>query len=81
MKCSAILTEGGQPIQWRSWTKVYNWDRSTFTMRVHHRLTNEHIFPDNAQKMRHHLAEEALNGDILYLMTVRKCLLMGMKNP
>jgi len=41
-------------------------------MRVHQKLTNEHIFLSKTSKMRNHLAEEELNKDILNLMSQHK---------
>jgi len=60
-------------ITWDYWIKAFNWDRSTNAlMRVHQKLTNEHIFLSKTSKMRNHLAEEALNTDMLNLMTQYK---------
>jgi len=41
-------------------------------MRVHQKLTNEHIFLSKTSKMRNHLAEEVLNKDMLNLMSQYK---------
>lgn len=35
---------------------------------IHYRVTDNHIFPNNSEKMRNHLAEDMLNGDMLHLM-------------
>lgn len=33
-----------------------------------HKITDSHLYPNSAEKMRNHLAEEMLNEDFLYLM-------------
>ena len=39
-------------------------------MRIHYKLTDIHLNPDKAEKMRNHLATEVLNKDMLHLMQV-----------
>ena len=39
-------------------------------MRIHYKLTDTHLNPDKAEKMRNHLATEVLNKDMLHLMQV-----------
>lgn len=56
----------GEPIQWQMWIVAYNWDRQN-AFHIHRRLSNDHIFPSQQTKMRNHLAEEALNSDMLHL--------------
>lgn len=50
------------------WIDAYTWDCSN-SFRVHHKLTDEHIFPTNSQKMRNKLAFQTLDSDMLNLMT------------
>ena len=38
-------------------------------MRIHPKITDEHIFLTKPSKMRNHLAEEVLDKDMLNLMT------------
>lgn len=62
------LTVNGHVIIWKMWVDAFNWDCCN-SFRVHHKLSDEHIFPSNAQKMRNKLAFETLNDDMLNLMT------------
>lgn len=67
--CTRKLTIDNFFITWDHWIKAFNWDRSTNPLiRVHQKLTNEHIFLTKTSKMRNHLAEEVLNKDMLNLM-------------
>lgn len=50
------------------WVDAYQWD-CTNSFRIHHKLTDEHIFPNNAQKMRNKFAFETLDSEMLNLMT------------
>lgn len=58
-------------IVWDHWIQAFNWDRCHNCVRVHPKLTNEHIFLTKIAKMRNHLAEDVLNKDMLSLM--HKC--------
>ena len=55
-------------IVWEHWIKAYNWDRIHNAVRVHPRLTDEHIFLNKTSKMRNHLAEDVLDAEMLHLM-------------
>ncbi|KAJ8311525.1 hypothetical protein KUTeg_010880 [Tegillarca granosa] len=63
-----LLTVNGHFIIWKMWVDAYQWD-CTNSFRIHHKLCDEHIFPNNAQKMRNKLAFETLDSDMLNLMT------------
>ena len=63
---------GEHEIIWDHFVKAYEWDVNTNPVRIHYKLTDEHLHPDNASKMRNHLAKEILNKDMLYLMQVSK---------
>ena len=63
-----LLTVNGHVIIWKMWVDAYNWDCSN-SLRVHHKLSDEHTFPTNAQKMRNKLAFQALDTDMYNLMT------------
>lgn len=70
-----LLTFESRTIQWQMWVDAYNWDNDTHRFPLHQKLTQEHIFPNSAQKMRNKLAFETLNADMLHLMkTYRKSL-------
>jgi len=57
------------------WVDAYNWDNDTHRFPFHQKLTQEHIFPNSAQKMRNKLAFETFIADMLHLMkTYRKSL-------
>ena len=47
---------------------AYNWDRCHNPMRVHPKLTDNHIFLNKPAKMRNLLAEDFLNKDMLNVM-------------
>ena len=40
------------------------------SIRVYHKLTNDHLYPSDAAVIRNHLAVEVLNADMLNLMEV-----------
>lgn len=63
-----LLTVQNKTIQWQMWIDAYNWDQHSHTFPIHHKLTQDHLFPNNAQKMRNNLAFETLNTDMLHLM-------------
>lgn len=46
----------------------YLWYISTNSFPFHHKLSQEHIYLTSESKMRSHLAEEVLNGEMLHLM-------------
>ncbi|XP_070573166.1 uncharacterized protein [Ptychodera flava] len=62
------LQHQGNDISWDHWIKAYRWDCDRNSVRVHRKLTDEHIYPNQRQKMRNKLAEEVLNEDMLNLM-------------
>ncbi|KAL3890552.1 hypothetical protein ACJMK2_002834 [Sinanodonta woodiana] len=64
------LTVDGFFIIWKMWIDAYKWDHSTNIFPVHQKLSDEHMFPNDAQKMRNKLAFETLNHDMLNLMTM-----------
>ena len=49
----------------------FKWDTQN-GLQLNRKLSNEHIFPDNQQKMRNHLAEEVLNSEMLNLFKMYK---------
>ncbi|KAJ8307454.1 hypothetical protein KUTeg_015538 [Tegillarca granosa] len=61
-----LLTVDGNFIIWKMWIDAYQWDRSTNTFPIHHKLTDEHLFPTNAQKLRNKLAFQVLDSDMLH---------------
>ena len=67
-KCTRnMVLENGHVIQWQMFIDCYKWDTHN-SLQCHRKLTNDHIFPDNQQKMRNHLAEQVLNSEMLHLM-------------
>ena len=62
-----LLMFEGQEIKWKLWRACYEWDKG-HGLSIHRKLTNEHLHPNSADKMRNHLAEEVLDGDMLHLM-------------
>ena len=57
-------------VEWDHWKQAHTWDlhKNPEMMRIHHRLTDEHIFLTDSNKMRNHLAEESLSNEMLFLM-------------
>lgn len=62
-----LLTVNGHVIIWKMWIDAFNWDL-TNSFRVHHKLSDEHIFPTNSPKMRNKLAFDVLDSEMLNLM-------------
>ena len=56
----------GVTIKWDMWRKVFEWDKGN-VLRVYPNLRKDHIDLTQASKMRNHLAEEAMNYDMLNL--------------
>jgi hypothetical protein len=54
-------------IHWKMWENAFSWDKSN-ALQIHKKLTNDHINLTSQSKMRNHLAEEALNSEMLHLM-------------
>lgn len=59
-----FLTVNGKYVIWKMWADAKHWDQLN-TFNTHHRLTNEHIFPNGAQKIRNKLAYECLKDAML----------------
>ena len=62
-----IEDASGRLVMWDFWVEAFNHSRSA-PLEIHRKLTYKHVFPENADKMRNHLAEEVLNEDMLQLM-------------
>ncbi|KAJ8306362.1 hypothetical protein KUTeg_016907 [Tegillarca granosa] len=63
-----LLTVNGKFIIWKMWIDAFNWDQSTNSFKIHNKLTDDHIFPSNAQEMKNNLAFETLDSNMLHLM-------------
>ena len=63
-----VLTIESCTITWQMWIDAYHWDRNSNPFPIHHKLSDEHLFPNGAQKMRNKLAFETLNDDMYNLM-------------
>lgn len=66
--CKRLMQKDGQEIIWDHWKSAVQWDRDVNTRPICHKITDSHLYPNSAEKMRNHLAEEMLNEDFLYLM-------------
>ena len=53
-----------QNISWEHWVNAFKWDRETNAFPLHRKLTNEHLFLSQESKMRNHLAEDVMNGEM-----------------
>lgn len=62
-----LLVQSNNIITWEPWVKAYEWDKQ-HGLAIHRKLTHEHLHPNQADKMRNHLAEEVLDGEMLHLM-------------
>lgn len=56
------------PIVWQQWVDCIEWDRSTNSRLIHHRVTQAHLNPSNPEKMRNQLAEDMMGEDMLNVM-------------
>ena len=61
------LNLDGIVIVWQIWIDAYLWYRHN-PFSIHRKLTDEHLFPNNAQKRRNKLAFDALDKEMLHLM-------------
>ena len=66
--CKRVIQKDGQEIIWDHWKSAVQWDRDVNARPICHKITDTHLNPNSAEKMRNHLAEEMLNEDFLHLM-------------
>ena len=66
-----LKVPSGREVQWKMWIDAYLWDKQN-PIQIHRKLSNDHIFPNNSNKMRNKLAEEVLDGDMLNLFCAFK---------
>ena len=62
-----LLEVNGHEITWRTFIAAYEWDKN-HGLSIHQKLTNQHLRPNTAEKMRNFLAEECLDEDMLHLI-------------
>ena len=62
-----LLCINNKVIIWKMWVDAFNWDQLN-SFPLHKKLTKEHIYPNNAQKMRNKLAFDCLDDDMHNLM-------------
>lgn len=57
-------------VVWDHWKAAVNWDREREGVgrKIHYKVTKAHLEPSTSEKMRNHLAEDMLNGEMLHLM-------------
>ncbi|KAL3868679.1 hypothetical protein ACJMK2_041457 [Sinanodonta woodiana] len=55
-------------ILWKHWISAVHWDREVHSRPIHHKVSDAHLYPNSAEKMRNHLAEEMLDSNTLFLM-------------
>ena len=60
----------GRLILWSHWEDAYCWDKQTNVIRIHHKLTEQHIFLDQSGKMRNKFANDCLDENMVWLMEV-----------
>lgn len=68
------LHVGPYEIRWEHWIHAFEWDWEHHSLPIYQRLSRDHLFLDCKSKMRNHLAEDVLNGDMLRLMQVQSSL-------
>ena len=54
-------------VVWDQWEKAFLYN-AKYGLRLHRKLTKDHIYLTNSLKMRNHLAEEVLSRDMLSLI-------------
>ena len=62
------LKVNGQLVFWNHLLDAVAWDRRVNSRPLSYRLTNSHLNPNVSEKMRNHLAEDMLDGNMLYLL-------------
>ena len=62
-----LLLYKGKEILWHHWEGAHSFN-SVSGVRIHHKLTSDHINLTSISKMRNHLALEVLDRNMLYLM-------------
>lgn len=62
------LVKSGHPIVWKQWVDCIEWDRATNSRLIHHKVTESHLHPNSAEKMRNKLAEDMMGEDMLNVM-------------
>lgn len=70
--CTRHIQYDNTYIEWNHFRNAYLWDISSHPFPLHHRLTRDHFFLTSEAKMRNHLAEDVLNGEMLHLMEMYK---------
>ena len=67
-KCTGCLKLPNQKeVVWQHWIDAYKHDHLN-VVKIHKKLTSEHVFLNCASKMRNSLAEEVLDSDMVRLM-------------
>jgi hypothetical protein len=61
---------GTLPITWQQWIDAFQWDQKN-SLPLHHHLSIKHFELGYATRMRNHLAQQVLDGDMLNLMKVK----------
>jgi hypothetical protein len=69
------LTLGGKVIVWNHWQGAFEFNQQS-VLRIHRKLTKEHIEIAPTSKMRNHLAAEVLDNDMLRLMKLYQASLL-----
>ena len=78
--CSRELKLHNKCVVWQHWIQAYHWDHKHYTVRIHQKLTDEHIFFTKALKLRDHLSEEMLDRNMLHQMKPHQETLQGGTN-
>ena len=63
-----MIKKGENIIVWDHWIDAVRWDEQTNSRRIYHKIGQSHLYPDSAEKMRNHLAEEVLDINMYNLM-------------
>ena len=74
-----LLKHTKDHILWTHWKDAFNWDQKTNSMKIYHKLAQDHIEPNNEQLMRNSLAIGVLNSEMLHLMKVGNPISSGVK--
>ncbi|KAL3842007.1 hypothetical protein ACJMK2_020080 [Sinanodonta woodiana] len=55
-------------ILWKHWISAIHWDQEVHSRPIHHKVSDAHLYPNSAEKIQNHLAEEMLGSNTLFLM-------------
>ena len=58
----------GSYVFWYQLVKAVQWDRGNNLRPLSYKITDNHLYPNQSEKMRNHLAEQMLDADMLHIV-------------